>query len=79
MDFEFTSRPSTNSKPVWAADGNEPQTPRKRELHPQQWLGVLVSLRWSMALAAGGLRKFWLLRESILKTSADDKVLYESV
>ncbi|KAI0825385.1 Di-sulfide bridge nucleocytoplasmic transport domain-containing protein [Trametes gibbosa] len=34
MDFEFTSRPSSNTKPVWAAD---PHTPKKRtftEINP---------------------------------------------
>ncbi|KAI0771028.1 Di-sulfide bridge nucleocytoplasmic transport domain-containing protein [Trametes elegans] len=37
MDFEFTSRPSSNTKPVWAAPGQDPSTPRKRTLtdvHP---------------------------------------------
>lgn len=31
MDFEFTSRPSSNTKPVWATSGLEPHTPKKRE------------------------------------------------
>ncbi|KAI0638836.1 Di-sulfide bridge nucleocytoplasmic transport domain-containing protein [Trametes polyzona] len=30
MDFEFTSRPSSTTKPVWATSGQDPQTPRKR-------------------------------------------------
>ncbi|KAI0369931.1 hypothetical protein BV20DRAFT_945153 [Pilatotrama ljubarskyi] len=30
MDFEFTSRPSSHTKPVWAAPGQDPSTPRKR-------------------------------------------------
>ncbi|KAK7688147.1 hypothetical protein QCA50_008517 [Cerrena zonata] len=37
MDFEFTSRPSSNAKPVWAERNGEPSTPRKRgadALHP---------------------------------------------
>ncbi|KAI8983228.1 Di-sulfide bridge nucleocytoplasmic transport domain-containing protein [Trametes punicea] len=33
MDFEFTSRPSSNTKPVWAASGQDPSTPKKRTLH----------------------------------------------
>lgn len=32
MDFEFTSRPSSFAKPVWAASGENPSTPRKRPL-----------------------------------------------
>ncbi|EED84750.1 predicted protein [Postia placenta Mad-698-R] len=32
MDFEFTSRPSSFSKPVWASGGEDPSTPRKRPL-----------------------------------------------
>ncbi len=31
MDFEFTSRPSSNTKPVWATSGQDPHTPKKRE------------------------------------------------
>ena len=31
MDFEFTSRPSSNTKPAWATAGEDPHTPRKRE------------------------------------------------
>ncbi|RPD59409.1 hypothetical protein L226DRAFT_547592 [Lentinus tigrinus ALCF2SS1-7] len=37
MDFEFTSRPSSNQKPVWANPGEDPHTPRKRpfaEINP---------------------------------------------
>ena len=32
MDFEYTSRPTSGMKPVWAtpADGEDPTTPRKR-------------------------------------------------
>jgi hypothetical protein len=30
MDFQFTSRPSSNLKPVWAASSDDPTTPRKR-------------------------------------------------
>ncbi|KAI0327985.1 hypothetical protein GY45DRAFT_1326923, partial [Cubamyces sp. BRFM 1775] len=30
MDFEFTSRPSSNTKPVWATSGQDPSTPKKR-------------------------------------------------
>ncbi|KAH9938981.1 Di-sulfide bridge nucleocytoplasmic transport domain-containing protein [Epithele typhae] len=33
MDFEFTSRPSSNTKPVWASSSQEdPRTPKKRSL-----------------------------------------------
>ncbi|GBE78697.1 Nucleus export protein [Sparassis crispa] len=32
MDFEFTSRPSSNVRPVWATGGDDPSTPRKRSL-----------------------------------------------
>ncbi|KAI0079088.1 hypothetical protein K474DRAFT_1659577 [Panus rudis PR-1116 ss-1] len=37
MDFEFTSRPTSNVKPVWAESSGDPSTPRKRsvnELNP---------------------------------------------
>ncbi|KAF9229812.1 hypothetical protein BS17DRAFT_771955 [Gyrodon lividus] len=30
MDFQFTSRPSSGTKPVWAAPNDDPDTPRKR-------------------------------------------------
>ncbi|KAI0726012.1 Di-sulfide bridge nucleocytoplasmic transport domain-containing protein [Fomitopsis betulina] len=30
MDFEFTSRPSSFTKPAWAAQNEDPRTPRKR-------------------------------------------------
>jgi len=30
MDFDFTSRPSSSIKPVWALKNEEPSTPRKR-------------------------------------------------
>lgn len=30
MDFEWTNRPSSGTKPVWAVRGEEPQTPVKR-------------------------------------------------
>ncbi|KAI0668678.1 Di-sulfide bridge nucleocytoplasmic transport domain-containing protein [Trametes maxima] len=30
MDFEFTSRPSSNQKPIWATSGQDPSTPKKR-------------------------------------------------
>ncbi|KAF8446432.1 Di-sulfide bridge nucleocytoplasmic transport domain-containing protein [Boletus edulis BED1] len=30
MDFQFTSRPSSGTKPVWATHADEPNTPRKR-------------------------------------------------
>ncbi|KZP15210.1 hypothetical protein FIBSPDRAFT_726197 [Athelia psychrophila] len=30
MDFQFTSRPSTNMKPVWATSSDDPKTPKKR-------------------------------------------------
>ena len=29
MDFEFTSRPTTHMKPVWAEGDDDPRTPRK--------------------------------------------------
>ncbi|KAL1940662.1 hypothetical protein VTO73DRAFT_8097 [Trametes versicolor] len=32
MDFEFTSRPSSNTKPVWATSGQDPHTPKKRTI-----------------------------------------------
>lgn len=31
MDFEFTSRPSSFTKPAWASGDEDPTTPRKRE------------------------------------------------
>ncbi|KAG6333965.1 hypothetical protein ID866_5116 [Astraeus odoratus] len=30
MDFQFTSRPSSGMKPIWAPSGDDPSTPRKR-------------------------------------------------
>ncbi|KAH9836764.1 Di-sulfide bridge nucleocytoplasmic transport domain-containing protein [Rhodofomes roseus] len=30
MDFEFTSRPSSFTKPAWASENEDPSTPRKR-------------------------------------------------
>lgn len=29
MDFQFTSRPSSNAKPVWATSSEDPSTPKK--------------------------------------------------
>ncbi|OCH88338.1 hypothetical protein OBBRIDRAFT_758305 [Obba rivulosa] len=33
MDFEFTNRPSSSIKPVWASGMEDPSTPRKRTLN----------------------------------------------
>ncbi|KAL4065783.1 Di-sulfide bridge nucleocytoplasmic transport domain-containing protein [Scleroderma yunnanense] len=33
MDFQFTSRPSSGTKPVWAEAIEDPSTPRKRPFH----------------------------------------------
>ncbi|EMD41370.1 hypothetical protein CERSUDRAFT_89935 [Gelatoporia subvermispora B] len=33
MDFEFTHRPSSSMKPVWASGTEDPSTPRKRTLN----------------------------------------------
>ncbi|CAL1697024.1 unnamed protein product [Somion occarium] len=33
MDFEFTSRPTSNVKPVWAESSGDPSTPRKRSVN----------------------------------------------
>lgn len=32
MDFQFTSRPNSGIKPVWASGSQDPQTPQKRRL-----------------------------------------------
>ena len=40
MDFEYTSRPSSSTPPVWAANGNGPTTPKKRTWHTNRCLNI---------------------------------------